>query len=38
MKYTLLSLFNKTCRDSGVRALWCNGKRVRLCVEKYQVR
>ena len=38
MKYTLLSLFNKTCRDSDVRALWCSGKRVRLCVEKYQVR
>ena len=38
MKYTLLSLFNKTCHVSGVRALWCSGKRVRLCVEKYQVR
>ena len=38
MKYTLLSLFNKTCHVSGVRALWCSGKRVRLYVEKYQVR
>ena len=33
MIYTLLSLFNKTCHFSSVRALWCSGKRVRLYVE-----
>ena len=33
MIYSLLSLFNKTCHFSGVKALWCSGRRVRLCVE-----
>lgn len=33
MVYFLLSLLNKNCPFSGVKALWCSGKRVRLHVE-----
>ena len=33
MIYFLLSLFNKTCHFSGVKALWCSGRSVRLYFE-----